>query len=504
MIPHSDSPRYRRRDGGPEILWPRVLSDGKYPDEVSTPKRIGIIVVAYNAASTLAKVLDRIPPEFIPRITKILICDNASEDQTYLVGLGYKQVDGRKLPLEVLRNPRNVGYGGNQKIGYEWAIEHELDIVVLLHADGQYAPEMLPEIVAPLDRGEADAVFGSRMMTPGGARKGGMPMYKVIGNKVLSTIENRLAGTNLSEWHSGYRAYSVAALRDVPFQRNTNEYDFDTEIIIQFHEAGKRILEIPIPTYYGEEISYVNGPRYAKDIVKDVLRYRAHKIGIGRGDTAFASSLYEPKTGADTANTRMLAWLSGLEPARVLVVGAEAELLIPALRAKGHDVTAMVEPNRVDHVNADDPGVIVAELDVGIEPTVGDGFDVVIGVDALGRVRDSAALLNDIRRVLRPGGRLLLSVPNFGHWYPRSRVLSGKWSYDERGLLDSAQLRFFTGSAVESMLAEAGFEERRRETVGLPLEPTRSRTIAVVDGIGLALRPTLFAYQFLFEVARPQ
>ncbi len=484
-------------------VWPRRSSGGKYPGTVSTPKRIGIIIVAYNAASTLAKVLDRIPPEFIPRITKILISDNASEDQTYLVGLGYKQVDGRKLPLEVLRNPRNVGYGGNQKIGYEWAIEHDLDIVVLLHADGQYAPEMLPEIVAPLDRGEADAVFGSRMMTPGGARKGGMPMYKVIGNKVLSTIENRLAGTNLSEWHSGYRAYSVSALRDVPFQRNTNEYDFDTEIIIQFHEAGKRIIEIPIPTYYGEEISYVNGPRYAKDIVKDVLRYRAHKIGIGRGDTAFASSLYEPKTGADTANTRMLAWLAGLEPARVLVVGAEAELLIPDLRSKGHDVTAMVEPSRVTAVNADDPGLIVAELDAGIGPTVGDGFDVVIGVDALGRVRNATALLAEIRRVLRPGGRLALSVPNFAHWYPRSRVLSGKWSYDARGLLDSAQLRFFTGSEAKSLLVEAGFNERRQETVGLPLEPHRSRTVAVVDGIGLALRPTLFAYQFLFEVASP-
>ena len=186
-------------------------------------KRIGIIVVAYNAASTLAKVLDRIPREFIPRLDQILICDNASEDQTYLVGLGYKQVDGRKLPLEVLRNPSNLGYGGNQKIGYEWAIEHGIDIVVLLHADGQYAPEMLPQIVAPLERGEADAVFGSRMLTPGRARKGGMPIYKVIGNKVLSTIENRLAGTDLSEWHNGYRAYSVAALRDVPFQRNSNE-----------------------------------------------------------------------------------------------------------------------------------------------------------------------------------------------------------------------------------------------------------------------------------------
>ncbi len=470
---------------------------------MANPKRIGIIVVAYNAASTLAKVLDRIPHEFIPRITQILICDNASEDQTYLVGLGYKQVDGRNLPLEVLRNPANLGYGGNQKIGYEWAIEHGLDIVVLLHADGQYAPEMLPDIVAPLERGEADAVFGSRMLTPGGARKGGMPIYKVIGNKVLSTIENRLAGTHLSEWHSGYRAYSVAALRDVPFQRNSNEYDFDTEIIIQFHEAGKRIMEIPMPTYYGDEISYVNGPRYAKDIVKDVVRYRAHKIGIGKGDTAFATSLYEPKSGAETATGRMLAWLSGHDPARILLTGAEAELLAPELRGAGHDVTVIVDPGH-EPVTSDGDGPVVADLDDGIPPSVGAGFDLVVGVDVLGRVRDTAALLAEIRRVLKPGGQFLVSVPNFGHWYPRTRVLSGHWSYDDRGLLDRHQLRFFTGAEAEAALTEAGFTARREETVGLPLDAESSRAMAVVDGVGLAVRPTLFAYQYLFEVTAPE
>jgi glycosyltransferase involved in cell wall biosynthesis len=472
-----------------------------YDPRVGAGKRIGIIVVAYNAASTLAKVLDRIPREFIPRLTQILICDNASEDQTYLVGLGYKQVDGRKLPLEVLRNPRNVGYGGNQKIGYEWAIEHGLDIVVLLHADGQYPPEMLPEIVAPLERGEADAVFGSRMLTRGGARKGGMPIYKVIGNKVLSTIENRLVGAHLSEWHSGYRAYSVAALRDVPFQRNSNEYNFDTEIIIQFHEAGKHILEIPMPTYYGDEISYVNGPRYAQDIVRDVIRYRAHKIGLGRGDTAFASSLYEPKSGTETAAGRMLAWLSSEHGSRVLVMGAEPELLASELRDAGHDVTVVIDPAR-DAPVLDGVNVIRADLDAGL-PEPGDAFDVVVGVDALGRVRDTDRLLAEVCQSLRPGGRFVTSVPNIGHWYPRTRVLAGRWAYDTRGILDEQQLRFFTGRDAASRLAAAGFEPRRQETVGLPLGNERGRALAVVDGLGVAVRPSLFAYQYLFEVARP-
>src|SRR6516165_7534124 len=134
-------------------------------------KRIGVLVVAYNAGSTLASVLDRIPRDFVPRISKILVNDDFSADSTYLVGLGYQQIEP-SLPLEIIRQPRNLGYGGNQKAGYRWAIEHGLDIVVLLHGDGQYAPELLPQIVGPLERDECDGVFGSRMLEKGAARRG--------------------------------------------------------------------------------------------------------------------------------------------------------------------------------------------------------------------------------------------------------------------------------------------------------------------------------------------
>ena len=151
--------------------------------------RIGILVVAYNAASTLAKTLDRIPPEFRHRIDEVFVCDDASPDRTYLVGLGYQQTQ-HDLPISVIRHEQNLGYGGNQKAGYQLAREHDLDIIVLLHADGQYAPEFLPTMVEPLERGQADAVFGSRMMEKGAARRGGMPAYKFLGNKILTKIEN--------------------------------------------------------------------------------------------------------------------------------------------------------------------------------------------------------------------------------------------------------------------------------------------------------------------------
>ena len=194
-------------------------------------KRIGVLVVAYNAASTLAKVLDRIPTEIRPDIEEVIVSDDHSQDSTYLVGLGYQQQSD--LPITLIRQPTNLGYGGNQKAGYNLAIEHGLDIVVMLHGDGQYAPESLPEILAPLLNEEADAVFGSRTMIKGAARKGGMPLYKFAGNRILSRFENAALGTNLSEFHSGYRAYSVSALKQLPFEKNSDGFNFDTQIIIQ-------------------------------------------------------------------------------------------------------------------------------------------------------------------------------------------------------------------------------------------------------------------------------
>ncbi|MFZ9622671.1 MAG: glycosyltransferase family 2 protein [Ilumatobacteraceae bacterium] len=235
--------------------------------------KIGILVVAYEASATLESVLNRIPSDFRSTLHTILVCDDASSDDTYQVGMRVKQ-SRPDLPLEVIRRPVNLGYGGNQKAGYRWMIDHGLDVVVLLHGDGQYAPEFLPFMVAPIVDGRADVVFGSRMLERGAALRGGMPKYKFVGNKILSFLQNRIAGVSLSEWHSGYRAYSVASLARVGFELNADYYDFDTQIILQMIESNQRILEIPIPTFYGDELSRVNGIRYGWRILKHTLRWR--------------------------------------------------------------------------------------------------------------------------------------------------------------------------------------------------------------------------------------
>ena len=469
--------------------------------------RIGILVVAYNAGSTLASVLDRIPQGFRSRISEVLVCDDASQDSTYYVGLGYKQVSD--LPLTVVRHEHNLGYGGNQKAGYRMAIERGLDIIVLLHGDGQYAPECLPAIVAPLERGECDAVFGSRMMVKGQARKGGMPLYKYAGNRILTAFENRMLGTNLSEFHSGYRAYRVSTLAQIPFEANTDGFAFDTEIIIQLIDAGKRIAEIPIPTYYGSEICYVNGLKYARDVTRDVLRYRLGKVGFTSGDLGCVGEEYRIKQADDSSHQVLLRWLAHMPRSRVLDLGCSGGALAERVRALGHHVTG-VDCAEIEGVHQRCDVFVRADLDAGLPAEVfgQQPFDVAICADILEHVRRPESLLAELRSVLRPGGSILASVPNFGHWYPRIRTALGMFDYDQRGILDHGHVRFFTRRSFERLIGRTGLRLVHVEPTGLPIEVLASRggvpaVVNAADQAGLALWSKLFAYQYVCLIHTP-
>jgi 2-polyprenyl-3-methyl-5-hydroxy-6-metoxy-1,4-benzoquinol methylase len=472
--------------------------------------RIGVLIVAYNAVSTLAEVLDRIPKSIRSRVAHVFVCDDASQDATYLVGLGYKQI-ADDLPLTIVRHSTNLGYGGNQKAGYHLAIEHDLDIIVLLHGDGQYAPECLEDLVAPLERGECDAVFGSRMMIKGAARKGGMPLYKYVGNKILTRFENEVLGTDLSEFHSGYRAYSVQALSRIPFDRNADGFDFDTQIIIQLIDAGMRIVEVPIPTYYGDEICYVDGLKYARDISAAVLRYRLARLGFAAGEMGGVGDEYMLKDGEESSHAVILRWLAQMPPAKILDLGCSGGLLSDRVRALGHTVTGVdiVElPTVGDRVDR----FIQGDLDKGLPREIdGEGpFDVVLAADVLEHVRSPELVLDQCREVLTPRGVLVASVPNFGHWYARTRTGLGRFDYDQRGIFDNGHVRFFTRSGFLRRLRAAGFRVVRNEATCLPLDAlTRSdgmlvRVVRALDRVAVNVRPTLFGYQIVCQCeARP-
>ena len=234
--------------------------------------RIGILVVAYNAESTLHEVLQRVPPPIMDKVEEVFVFDDASQDSTFEVGERISQSHSSGK-ITIFRNDENLMYGGNQRRGYEHAISRGYDIVVLLHGDGQYAPEIMQDLLTPLENGEADMVMGSRMMIPGAARRGNMPLYKYVGNKILTRIQNTLIGTPFSEFHSGYRAYSVEALKNIPLDQLTQNWHFDTQIILEFLKHGYRIKEVPIPTYYGDEICRVNGIPYAMHCIHESIKY---------------------------------------------------------------------------------------------------------------------------------------------------------------------------------------------------------------------------------------
>lgn len=236
--------------------------------------RVVVVMPAYNAARTLADTFRAIPPE---AVDDVLLVDDRSLDETLR--------EAEKLPIKTIALPHNVGYGGNQKTCYLEALRMGADVVVMLHPDGQYDPTLLPDLIEPVAAGEADLVLGSRMLIPGGARAGGMPLYRYISNKALTAVENAALGRRFSELHTGYRAYSRRFLETVPFLRNSNDFVFDTQVIAQAVAFDLRIVEVPIHTRYFPEASSTSmaaNIAYGLGTLWTMARYRLDRTGMWR------------------------------------------------------------------------------------------------------------------------------------------------------------------------------------------------------------------------------
>ena len=469
--------------------------------------RIGILVVAYNAVSTLGEVLDRIPDSLRDSIDVVLVSDDHSTDRTYEAALEYQRTHDA-LPIAVVRQRRNLGYGGNQKFGYRWLAEHGCDIAVLLHGDGQYAPEVLPEIVAPLLEGRADVVLGSRMLTPGVRVSGGMPLYKYVGNKILTRFQNRVSGLVLSEWHSGYRAFSLDALARIPFEENSDGFDFDTEVLLQLLDSGARIVEVPIPTYYGDEICRVNGLAYARDVCLDVAALPSRAPRFRRlPPCALVERLRVEGRPRRKPSRRSRcggrAAASAGSRSRPRLCRRPAQRRASRARASASSgSTATRRQDAEDNVDR----LVVADLDAGLPAEAAEEgpFDVILAVDVLEHLRDPSRLLRELHGASSPEATLISSVPNIAHWYPRLRIGFGRFDYDRRGILDATHLRFFTWRSFAAMAARVGWQVEQRRLTGLPLEVlglnegtcrpprvtqgTRARRPRRTSGVAVALR----------------
>lgn len=233
-------------------------------------ENVFIVMPAYNAGKTIERVFERIPEAIRKRIRRCVVVDDGSTDETRAV---LNRIKRNFVGLVVLTHASNLGYGAAEKTLLRYAVKEGADIAVLLHSDGQYSPEKIPDLLEPFDNDAADLVQGSRMLE-GGALRGGMPLYKYLSNRILTFIENSAFGMNMAEFHSGYMVYSRRTLLSIPFDKLSDSFDFDLEMIAMAHILELRIREIAIPTMYGDEVSYLNPVKYGIDVLKVVRRYR--------------------------------------------------------------------------------------------------------------------------------------------------------------------------------------------------------------------------------------
>lgn len=209
-------------------------------------KRVLVVMPAYRAAKTLRKTWEGIPHDVVD---EVLLVDDASDDGTIEIA--------RQLGIHVQTHNRNTGYGGNQKSCYRWALQGQADIIVMLHPDYQYEPRLVTAMASMVSSGVYDVVIGSRILG-GSARAGGMPLWKYIANRGLTLVQNLALGAKLSEYHSGYRAYSRDTLQRIPWQRNSDDFAFDNQFLVQTLRSGLRVGEISVPTRYFPEASSIN------------------------------------------------------------------------------------------------------------------------------------------------------------------------------------------------------------------------------------------------------
>jgi glycosyltransferase involved in cell wall biosynthesis len=249
----------------------------------TSPLKPKIIVVmpAYNAEKTLARTVGDIPPGSADRI---ILVDDSSKDKTVEIA--------RSLGLQVIEHEKNKGYGGNQKTCYKTALEAGADIIVMIHPDYQYDARLVPYLTGLLKDNICDVVLGNRIRTRQEALEGGMPAYKYLSNRFLTVVENFFMGQNLGEWHSGLRAYTRQVLETIPWERNSDDFVFDCEFLVQAAAFGFRLGDIPTPARYFEEASSINfgrSVRYGLESLKSILRYLLHRSHLWR------CRLFEPR-----------------------------------------------------------------------------------------------------------------------------------------------------------------------------------------------------------------
>lgn len=476
---------------------------------ISKLPRILIFVVCYNAEKTIESILDRIPQEIWHNsnfVTEVLIIDNQSPDQTFFKANQYSQ----KYPerkITVLYNPKNLGYGGNQKIGYHYAIKNNFDLVALLHGDGKFDPEYLPKMIQSLLDNQADAVLGSRMLHSHRAIAGKMPLYKCVGNRVLSFLQNRILHSSLSEYHSGYRVYRVSSLDEIPFEYNGDSFDFDDDIIIQLLDTGKKIVEIPVPAFHTSDIRLIGGIKYACKILYSCILSRFNRWRLYYHPKfdyiTNSNSIYQSKFGYPSSH--QFAFDAVQAGTRVLDLGCGPGYMARMLSQK-QVKTISIDKQILPETREYSWRCVEADIEnYAFDDSLGK-IDTILLLDILEHLKSPERFLKKIRHAFASDcPNIIITTGNVGYFPIRLNLLLGGFHFGKCGILDMDHTRLFTFSSISRLLKNEGYEILQKKGIPAPFplaigKGFMSRIFIGMNQFLILLFKNIFAYQIALQV----
>lgn len=477
-------------------------------------KRTLICIIAYQAEYHIEQVLRRLPKEiWNSKKYHVLLSDDASSDDT--TGKAKHTFKELGANYTILKLHMNQGYGGNQKVCYRYAIEQRFDRVIMLHGNGQYAPELVLEFIKHFDEQCVDIVLGSRMMKIASAKRGKMPLYKIIGNFILTWIQNKISNQKLSDFHTGYRGYTTEFLKSIPFELNSNDFGFDTEILLQAFHSNAKIHEFLIPTHYGDEISRVSGLKYAWQVFIAALNFRMQQLGIkvSLKYPYSANQIYRDKTD-DPNSTHSYAL--NLILSELGDFSTDYKNILDIGCGPGHLAKKLVDyPVYITGIDNFPPEnscfyeFITMDLERDKWKIDITEYDHVLILDVIEHFFDPEGFLlklrNHMKRFRTP--KIMISTPNVGFFLVRLNLLFGQFNYADRGILDVTHKRLFTMKTFKKLLSETGYEIENIRGIGVPFQTLGENNLFKLFGqlsaIIARIYPSLFAFQF-FAVIRPK
>jgi glycosyltransferase involved in cell wall biosynthesis len=450
--------------------------------------KILIFIATANAESTINEVLKNIPAAMFNCNYEILLIDDASSDRTFERASVYKALN-KENRLTVLVNPGKQGYGACQKLGFQYAIDRDFVVIVILQNDGPYAPEMWEKLIHPVLAEEAEAVFGTRI---------------AHGFKLSGIMGMRHGG-----FHPGNRVYSVKTLKQIPFALNTDSFHFDAEIAMQLKLNESRIREVPMPIRIGNAGWHVNGIAFAWNVLKSSRRAKLHQMNFSyqrQFDIVRPGRWYPPKF--DFLSSHTMAINEVRPGARVLDIGCGAghvgrELEKRSCQVTGIDIAAEAEGNSLQEFR---------RIDLHSEsiPFLPDSFDFILILDVLEHL-DLSSQFNLLEKI-RTGSKikkplLIITVPNIAFLFIRLQLLFGNFNYGKQGILDITHRHFFTFKSIRRFLKQAGYKIEKIKGIPPPYplvigNHVMSRFLLRINAVLIWLIPGIFAYQ-IFVKATP-